>query len=136
MADSAESNLLTLVKPRSTWVITSKTEPTTPNDPLDQVKTPLWSNFGQRHGQTPLKPLMSMNVLRTFCRVLQISPKYFKISQYESCPVLRGTFQILSGKGWKTWSTASSSCSLEQGDIQSLAADCAKSEEKNALEPL
>jgi hypothetical protein len=34
---------------------------------------------------------MSLNVLRNFCRVLQISPKHFKISQYESCPVFRGT---------------------------------------------
>jgi hypothetical protein len=42
-------------------------------------------------------------------------------------------FEILSGKGWKTWSAASSSCSLEQGGIQSLAADCAKSVENNAL---
>jgi hypothetical protein len=55
MAESAESKRLTLVKPRSTWVITSKTEPTTPIDPLDQVNTPLWSTLGQRHGQTPLK---------------------------------------------------------------------------------
>jgi hypothetical protein len=56
MAGSAQSNRLTLVKPRSTWVITLKTEPTTPINPLDQVNTPLWSTFGQRHGQTPLKP--------------------------------------------------------------------------------
>jgi hypothetical protein len=34
---------------------------------------------------------MSLNVLRNFCRVLQISPKHFKISQYESCLVFRGT---------------------------------------------
>jgi hypothetical protein len=56
MAGSAKSNWLTLVKPRSTWVITSKTKPTTPIDPLDQVNTPLWSTLGQKHGQTPLKP--------------------------------------------------------------------------------
>jgi hypothetical protein len=56
MIESAESNRLTLVKPGSTRVITLKTKPTTPNDPLDQVKTPLWSILGQRHGQTPLKP--------------------------------------------------------------------------------
>jgi hypothetical protein len=35
-------------------------------------------------------------------------------------------FQILSGKGWKTWSTASNSCSPKQSGIQSLAAICAK----------
>jgi hypothetical protein len=56
MAESAESNRLMLVKPRSTCVITSKTEPTTPNDPLDQVNAHLWSTLGQRHGQTPPKP--------------------------------------------------------------------------------
>jgi hypothetical protein len=39
-------------------------------------------------------------------------------------------FPILSGKGRKTWSIASSSCSLKLGGIQSLAADCAKSVEK------
>jgi hypothetical protein len=54
--ESAESNRLTLVKPRSTWVITSKTETTTPIDTLDHVNTHLWSTLGQRHGQTPLKP--------------------------------------------------------------------------------
>jgi hypothetical protein len=43
------------VRPRSTWVITLKTPPNKPYKPLDQVNTPLWSTFGQRHGQTPLK---------------------------------------------------------------------------------
>jgi hypothetical protein len=56
MPESAKSNLLKLVKPWSTWVITSKTSPTIPNDPLDQVNTHLWSTLGQGHGQTPLKP--------------------------------------------------------------------------------
>jgi hypothetical protein len=48
MDESAESNLLTLVKPWSTWVITLKISPTIPNDPLDQVNTPVvksWSNI-------------------------------------------------------------------------------------------
>jgi hypothetical protein len=45
-------------------------------------------------------------------------------------------FQILSGKGRKTWSTVSSSCSPKCGGIQSLAAICAKSAENNTLEPL
>jgi hypothetical protein len=58
MTESAESNRLTSVKPRSTWVITSKTEPTTPIDPLDQVNTHLWSTLGQRHGQTPPEVLL------------------------------------------------------------------------------
>jgi hypothetical protein len=56
MIDSAESNRLTLVKPRSTGVITSKTPPTTPSDPLDQVNTPLRSTLGQRNCQTSFKP--------------------------------------------------------------------------------
>jgi hypothetical protein len=45
-------------------------------------------------------------------------------------------FQILSGKGWKTWLTASSPCSPGSGGIQSLAAICAKTVEKNTIEPL
>jgi hypothetical protein len=45
-------------------------------------------------------------------------------------------FQILGGKGWKTWSTASSSCSPRSSGIQSLAADYAKTVEKNTIEPL
>jgi hypothetical protein len=44
-------------------------------------------------------------------------------------------FQLLSGKGWKTWSIASSSCSPKQSGIQSLAAIYAKSVEKNTIEP-
>jgi hypothetical protein len=45
-------------------------------------------------------------------------------------------FKILSGRGWKSWSTASSSYSPECGGIQSLAAICAKTVEKNTTEPL
>jgi hypothetical protein len=45
-------------------------------------------------------------------------------------------FPILSGKGWKTWSTASNYCSPEYSGIQSLAAVYAKSVEKNTIEPL
>jgi hypothetical protein len=134
------------VKPANigqTWVITSKTEPTTPIDPLDQVNTPLWSTFGQRHGQTPLKTLTSASVFRNFCRVLEISTKHFKIYQYESCPVCRGTqlscrlaFPVLSGNWWKTWSTDSSSCSLRHGGIPSWQAVPAKTIEKNTYESL
>jgi hypothetical protein len=54
MTESAESNRPTVVKPRSTWVITSKTSPMNPIEPLDQVYTHPWSTLGQRHGQTPL----------------------------------------------------------------------------------
>jgi hypothetical protein len=46
------------------------------------------------------------------------------------------TFQILSGKEWKTWPTASSSCSPGSGGIQSLAAVYAKTVEKNTIELL
>jgi hypothetical protein len=56
MAESAESNRPTVVKPRSTWVITSKTSPINHIELLDQVYTHLWSTLGQRHGQTLLKP--------------------------------------------------------------------------------
>jgi hypothetical protein len=41
--------------------------------------------------------MTSVNVFRNFCRVLQISPKHFKIYQYESCPVFRGTQLSCSG---------------------------------------
>jgi hypothetical protein len=71
MAESAESNRLTLVKPRSTWVITSKTSPMNPIEPLDQVYTLPWSTFGQRHGQTLLKPWrqrMSSGTFATFSK--------------------------------------------------------------------
>jgi hypothetical protein len=51
---SAESKLPTLVKPRSTWVITLKTSPMNPIEPLDQAYTHPWPTRGQRHGQTPL----------------------------------------------------------------------------------
>jgi hypothetical protein len=45
-------------------------------------------------------------------------------------------FQILSGRGWKTWSTANSSCSLAQSGIQTLAAIYAKIVKKNTIGPL
>jgi hypothetical protein len=51
MTESAQRNRLTLVKPRSTWVITSKTPPANPIEPLNQVNTHLWSTLGQRHGR-------------------------------------------------------------------------------------
>jgi hypothetical protein len=45
-------------------------------------------------------------------------------------------FPILSGRGWKTWSTSSNSCSLAQIGIQTLAANYATTVEKSAMEPL
>jgi hypothetical protein len=66
MTESTESNLLTLVKPWSTKVITTKTSPTNHIEPLDQVNTPLWSTLGQRHGQTPLNHWRRRMSSRTF----------------------------------------------------------------------
>jgi hypothetical protein len=110
--------------------------------PLPSQHTPVvnpWSKTRSNPTWTPT----SANVFQNFCRVLQISPKHFKIYLYESCPVCWGTqlscrlaFQILSGIWWKTWSTASISCSPEHGSIQSLAVICSKSVEKNTIRPL
>jgi hypothetical protein len=72
MTESAESNRLTLVKPRSTWVITSKTEPTTPNDPLDQVKTPC----GQPLVKDTVKPRLNPDVGKCLPELLSHSPKF------------------------------------------------------------
>jgi hypothetical protein len=89
----SRSTALTLVKRRSTWAITSKTSLTNPND------TP-WSTSGQGSVQTLVKPLehpLTSFVVRNFCRILQISPKRFKISQCKSCVFCRGTTFMLSG---------------------------------------
>jgi hypothetical protein len=85
MAGSAKLNRRTLVKPRSTWVLTSKTEPTTLNDPLAKSTHP---------GRQPMvkdkvKPRLNPDVgkcLPELCRVLQNSPKHLKINLYENCP--------------------------------------------------
>jgi hypothetical protein len=77
------STELTLVKRRSTWAITSKTSPTTPNGPLWSTR----DTFGQNPTQNPLNTLRPSHVTRNFCRVLQISPKHFKFSQCKSCVV-------------------------------------------------
>jgi hypothetical protein len=50
------STLLTIVKSRSTWVLTSKNSPTNSNDTFDLVDTHVGSTHGQGLGQTPLKP--------------------------------------------------------------------------------
>jgi hypothetical protein len=55
-----------LVKPWSTWVITSKTSPTITSDPLNQVHTPLWSNPSQPLVKTSVKPLCLRTSSRTF----------------------------------------------------------------------
>jgi hypothetical protein len=45
-------------------------------------------------------------------------------------------FQILNGKGWKSWSTASTSCLLTMNGIQTLSTFYAKIVEQNTLWPL
>jgi hypothetical protein len=94
-----------------------------------------WSN--------PTYTLVTLNVFRNFCRVLQNSPKYLNIYLYESCRVWWGTqlscrlaFQIWRGKMWKTWSIDSTSCSLRHIGIHSWQASPAKSIEKHTIWPL
>jgi hypothetical protein len=72
MAESAKSNRLTLVKPRSTWTITSKTEPTIPNDPLGQVKT----TCGQTWVKDTVKPRLNPDVGECLLELLPRSPKF------------------------------------------------------------
>jgi hypothetical protein len=50
------STRLTVVKSRSTWVLTSKNLPTNSNDRFGLVDTHVGPTHGQRLGQTPLKP--------------------------------------------------------------------------------
>jgi hypothetical protein len=54
MTGSTKSNLLTLVKPWSTWVITSKTSSIIPNDPLEYYET--FVVFSKIHLNTPKYP--------------------------------------------------------------------------------
>jgi hypothetical protein len=86
--------------------------------PENLANKPYWTPWPSLHTavvnpwsktrSNPTETLMSMNVLRNFCRVLQNSPKHLKIYLYESCPSCwwtqlscRLAFPILSGKGWK-----------------------------------
>jgi hypothetical protein len=72
MAESAESNRPTAVKPRSTWVITSKNSPINPIEPLDRVYTHPWSTLDQRHGQTRLnhwRRRMSSGTFAAFSKI-------------------------------------------------------------------
>jgi hypothetical protein len=66
----------------------------------------LWSTrdtLGQNTSQNPLKPIWPSLVTRNFCRVLQISPKHFKFSNYRSCVVWWGT-QLSSWAAFEIWS--------------------------------
>jgi hypothetical protein len=134
-----KSNQLTLVKRWSTWAITLKTSPTTPNDPP-------WSTFGQdwsNTSQNPTRTLWHPCQPENFCRVLQISPKHFKFSQYKSCAVCRGTqlscwvaFEIWSVNVWKIMVNASCHYSPAPRKQQSLLAICAKLVEKTPIRTL
>jgi hypothetical protein len=72
MTESAESTRLTLVKPRSTWVITPKTESTTSNNPLDQVKTPC----AQTVVKDTVKPRLNPDVGECLPELLPRSPNF------------------------------------------------------------
>jgi hypothetical protein len=71
MTESAESNCLTLVKPRSTWV-TPKIKLTTPKDPLDQVKNPC----GQTVVKNTVKPRLNPEVGECLPEPLPRSPNF------------------------------------------------------------
>jgi hypothetical protein len=72
MTELAESNRLTMVKPRLTWAITSKTEPTTPNDPLNQVKT----TCGQTWVKDTVKPRLNPDVTECLPELLPRSSNF------------------------------------------------------------
>jgi hypothetical protein len=72
MAGSAESNQPTLVKPRSTWVITSKTEPTTPIDPLTKSK----HSCRQPSVKDTVKPRLNLDVDERPPELLLRSPNF------------------------------------------------------------
>jgi hypothetical protein len=138
LALMSRSSVLTLVKRRSTWAITSKTSPTNPNDSF-------WStivHLGQNPTQKPLTPCWPINVSRNFCRVLQIVPRHFKFSQYKSCVFCWGTHfscwvALLVGSAW--WKVQVNACrhySREPRDSASWHPICTKTTEKKAIRPL
>jgi hypothetical protein len=91
-----ESSTLTLVKPWSTWAITSKTDPTTLNDLVNRVNTHLWSNLDQRHGKILVKPLMLLNPPRTFAA---FSEFHLNISKSANIKVVR----LFEGHNFPNW---------------------------------
>jgi hypothetical protein len=72
MAESDESNRPTAVKPGSTWVVTSKTEPTTPIDPLNKSTHP----GGQPLVKDKVKPHRNPNVNERPLEPLPCSPNF------------------------------------------------------------
>jgi hypothetical protein len=132
------STVLTLVKRRSTWAITSKTSPTNPNDPFGQP----WSTFGQNPTQNPLNTPWPSCFAWNFCRVLQISPKHFKKSQCKSCVFCPGTqlscwvaFEIWSGNAWKMQVNVLSNCSLAPRKLPTWHAVYAVLVQKKVIHP-
>jgi hypothetical protein len=73
MTGSAESNRLALVKPRSTWVITSKTSPMNPIEPLDHVYT---HTRGQPLVKDTVKPRLNADVGKCLPELLPRSPNF------------------------------------------------------------
>jgi hypothetical protein len=72
MTKSAESYLPTLVKPRSTWVITSKTPPVNPIEPL--TKSP--HTHGQPLVKDTVKPRLKADVGECLPKLLPRSPNF------------------------------------------------------------
>jgi hypothetical protein len=56
MAGSAKSNRLTMVKPWSTWIITSKTSPTHHIESLEKVNTPCGQPLVKDTNKSRLNP--------------------------------------------------------------------------------
>jgi hypothetical protein len=72
MTGSAESNLPTMVKPKSTWVITSKTSPMNPIEPL----TKSTHTRGQPLVKGTVKPRLRIDVSECRSELLPRSPKF------------------------------------------------------------
>jgi hypothetical protein len=72
MTESAESNRPTLVKPRSTWVITSKTSPMSPIEPL----TKSTHTRGQHFVKDTVKPDLTFDIGECRPELLPRSPKF------------------------------------------------------------
>jgi hypothetical protein len=68
MTGPAESNLPTMVKPRSTGVITPKTSPLNPIEPLDQAYTPMVKGT--------VKPRLTIDVGECLPELLPRSPNF------------------------------------------------------------
>jgi hypothetical protein len=72
MAESAESNRPTRVKPRSTWVITSKTSPMNPIEPLTKPT----HTCGQPLVKDMIKPRLNIDVGECRPELLPRSPNF------------------------------------------------------------